>query len=469
MHHPTAAAEFVADQERAHWHDRALWFIRTKRDKVAHALPEWELLREQASQIKLHTMSHLADLLDQFETEATRRGAVVHWASDADEHNRIVHGLLQAHGVSHVVKSKSMLTEECGLNGYLERHGIEVTDTDLGEWIVQLRREHPSHIVLPAIHIRKEEVGQLFHERLGTERGATDPQYLTEAARNHLRQKFLEADAGITGVNFAIAETGGIVVCTNEGNADMGTSLPKLHIACLGIEKLVPRAADLGVFLRLLARSATGQPITTYSSHFHGPRPGGELHIVLVDNGRSELLASGDFRRSLNCIRCGACMNTCPVYRRSGGHSYGVTVAGPIGSIINPARDPAQHSTLPHACSLCGSCTDVCPVKIDLHHQLYVWRRRLAERGLLPWSKRISMKGVAAVLRRPALYRLAGKVARTTLRWAPRWLLYNPLNVWGRQRELPPPAPRSFGELYQIQLLENATERTANRENSDGN
>ena len=233
-------------------------------------------------------MSRLDEYLEQFEANATRLGAQVHWARDAAEHNEIVAGILQRHGVTRVVKSKSMLTEECGLNPHLEARGIEVTDTDLGEWIVQLRHEHPSHIVTPAIHIRKEEVGQLFHEQLGTAAGATDPPYLAEAARNELRKSFLEAEAGITGVNFAIAETGGFVVCTNEGNADLGVSLPKVHIACMGIEKLIPRAADLGVFLRLLARSATGQPITTYSSHFHGPMPGGELHIVLVDNGRTQ-------------------------------------------------------------------------------------------------------------------------------------------------------------------------------------
>ncbi len=449
--HPTAAAKFVADHDRAHWHDQALWFVRSNRDRAANSVPEWEELREQASQIKLHTMSRLADYLEEFERQATQLGAVVHWAADAAEYNRIVHQLLTQRGVKHVAKSKSMLTEECGLNHYLEHHGIAVVDTDLGEWIVQLRREHPSHIVLPAIHIKKEEIGQLFHERLGTTAGATDPHYLAEAARQPLRQEFLRAGAGITGVNFAIAETGGIVVCTNEGNADLGVSLPKLHIACLGIEKLIPRAADLGVFLRLLARSATGQPITTYSSHFHGPRAGGELHIVLVDNGRSELLASEDFRRSLNCIRCGACLNTCPVYRRSGGHSYGVTVPGPIGSIINPFADPAAHSSLPGACSLCGSCTDVCPVKIDLHHQLYVWRRRLGEKGLLPWPKRVSMKLVGMVLRNPKLYRVVGWFARNALRFLPRWLVYNPLNTWGRQRELPVPPAQTFRELYQIQ------------------
>jgi L-lactate dehydrogenase complex protein LldF len=373
---------------------------------------------------------------------------VVHWAKDAAEHNQIVLGLLQKNGVKKLVKSKSMLTEECHLNPFLERHGIEVTDTDLGERIVQLAGETPSHIVLPAIHKKKEDVGAIFHRHLHTEAGASDPKYLTEAARQHLREKFMQADAGLTGVNFAIAETGGFVVCTNEGNADLGVSLPKLHIACMGIEKLIPRAADLGVFLRLLGRSATGQPITTYSSHFHGPRPGGELHVVLVDNGRSGILGSEEFRRSLSCIRCGACMNTCPVYRRSGGHSYESTVPGPIGSILAPTADAAKYQSLPHACSLCGSCTDVCPVKIDIHHQLLTWRRELAHRGLLPWSKRLAMRFASAVLRDPWLYQFLGRTARWVVPKLPRFVVYNRFNPWGKQRELPEMPPKSFRELY---------------------
>ncbi|MGE3315644.1 MAG: lactate utilization protein B [Planctomycetaceae bacterium] len=448
MDHAVLAADFVANDERAHWHDQALWFVRAKRDRSAQALPEWELIREKAAAVKRHTISRLADYLEEFERNATKLGAKVHWARDAKEHNEIVLSLLRANRVTRVVKSKSMLTEECHMNPYLERHGIEVVDTDLGEWIVQLRNEPPSHIVLPAIHIRKEEVGELFHEKLGTEKGASDANYLTEAARQELRERFLRAEAGITGVNFAIAETGGFVVCTNEGNADLGTSLPPLHIACMGIEKLIPRAADLSLFLRLLARSATGQPITTYSSHFHGPRPGCELHIVLVDNGRSNLLASEDFRRSLHCIRCGACMNTCPVYRRSGGHSYQTTVPGPIGSILAPARDAAQFNTLPYACSLCGSCTDVCPVKIDLHLQLLSWRREIAQRKLLPWSKRFAMRAARVLFTKPWLYALAGKLLRSSLRIFPRWLVYNRLNPWGRQRELPEVPKESFRDMY---------------------
>jgi L-lactate dehydrogenase complex protein LldF len=448
MNHATLAAEFIADEPRAHWHDQTLWFARAKRDKAAHGVPEWEQLREAASQIKANTMANLADYLEEFEANAIRLGAQVHWAANAAEHNQIVLGILERHGVRRLVKSKSMLTEECHLNPFLERNGIEVVDSDLGERIVQLSGEPPSHIVMPAIHFKKEDIGDLFHEHLGTDAGASDPNYLAEAARQHLRNKFLQADAGLTGVNFAIAETGGFVVCTNEGNADLGVSLPKLHIASMGIEKLIPRAKDLGVFLRLLARSATGQPITAYSSHFHGPMPGGELHIVLVDNGRSRILGSSEFRRSLNCIRCGACMNTCPVYRRSGGHSYESTVPGPIGSILAPASDAKKYASLPHACSLCGSCTDVCPVKIDIHHQLLTWRRELNHRGQLPLRKRLSMKAASFVFRHRWLYQLVGKAARTIVPWLPRFLVYNRLNVWGKQRELPPMPRRSFRELY---------------------
>lgn len=447
--HPKNAAAFIADKEKAKWHDGALWFVRAKRDRMANSLPEWETLREKASAIKQHTVARLPDYLEQFAAAAEQRGIRVHFANDAAEHNAIVLGILQSRGVKRVVKSKSMLTEECHLNPYLERHGMEVVDTDLGEWIVQLRHEPPSHIVLPAIHIRKEEVGELFHEKIGTKKGASDPPYLAEAARKRLRDEFLGADAGITGVNFAIAETGGIVVCTNEGNADLGTALPPLHIACMGIEKLIPRASDLSVFIRLLGRSATGQPITTYTSHFHGPRQaGGEMHIVVVDNGRSKILASDDFRRSLNCIRCGACMNTCPVYRRSGGHSYATTVPGPIGSILNPAQDAKTHATLPFACSLCGSCTDVCPVKIDLHHQLLTWRREIRVQGHLSWKKRLPMAVAAWLFAKPARFSLIGRIGKFFLRNLPRPMLYHSLNDWGKQRELPPAPKESFRELY---------------------
>jgi len=438
----------VANDARLHWHDQAIWFLRGKRDRVSSAVPDWEQLRSAGEQIKAHTLSRLAEYLEQFERNAIQLGALVHWAKDAEEHNRIVHGLLAERGVQRVVKSKSMLTEECHLNPYLQERGIEVVDTDLGERIVQLRREPPSHIVMPAVHLKKEEIGELFHQQLGSEEGLSDPKVLTEIARQHLRQKFLAAQATISGVNFAIAETGGFVVCTNEGNADLGTSLPPLHIACMGVEKVVPRLKDLAVFLRLLARSATGQPITSYTSHFLGPRRGAELHLVIVDHGRSGILRREEYRRSLHCIRCGACMNTCPVYRRSGGHSYGVTVPGPIGSVLAPHINPAAHSSLPFASTLCGSCSDVCPVKVDLHHQLLVWRGELGRAGLLPLSKRVASKVGGWILARTWAYRFFGRLGRWLLARVPRAVIYNRWNAWGRQRELPAPPRESFREIY---------------------
>jgi L-lactate dehydrogenase complex protein LldF len=438
--HARRAAEFVEDDQRMHWHDQAVWFVRQKRDVARSFVPEWEELRGLGSQIKAHVLSRLADYLEEFERNALAAGARVHWARDADEHNRIVHGLLAERGVTRLVKSKSMLTEECHLNPYLESRGIEVVDTDLGERIVQLRREPPSHIVMPAIHLRKEEIGELFHAQMGTPAGLSDPKALTEAARQNLRAKFLGAQAGLTGVNFAIASTGGVVVCTNEGNADLGTSLPPLHLACMGVEKIVPGPHELAVFLRMLARSATGQPITAYTSHFHGPRPGGELHIVIVDHGRSRILGRAEFRNSLKCIRCGACINTCPVYRRSGGHSYGVTVGGPIGSVLAPHVDAEKHASLPFASTLCGSCTDVCPVRIDLHHQLLAWRGELGARGLVPLGKRVASRVGGWVLARTWAFRLAGAIARRLAPLLPRFLL----GPWARQRELPRMPRESF-------------------------
>ncbi|MEN7549259.1 LutB/LldF family L-lactate oxidation iron-sulfur protein [Rapidithrix thailandica] len=448
MNHPEAAKKFVKDEQRTTWHDQSLWFVRTKRDKSSKSLPEWEELRNMASAIKANVLSHLDEYLEEFERNAQANGVTVHWAKDAEEHNRIVHSILAKHRVKRLVKSKSMLTEECHLNPHLEQQGIEVIDTDLGERIVQLANEPPSHIVMPAIHKKKEEIGELFAKTIGTEPGAKDPQYLTEAARQHLREKFLAADAAITGVNFAIAETGGVVVCTNEGNADMGVHLAPVHIACMGMEKIIPKAEHLGVFLRLLARSATGQPITTYSSHFHKPRAGTEMHIVIVDNGRSEHLGQEDFRRALHCIRCGACMNTCPIYRRSGGHSYGYTVPGPIGSIIAPARNLKANHTLPFASTLCGSCSNVCPVKIDIHDQLYKWRQVIAKKKEVPLSKQLAMKVAGRVFANPGLYRMLGKVGRKVLRLPLKPLIYNPLNTWGKARDLPEAPKQSFREWY---------------------
>ncbi|WP_420147115.1 lactate utilization protein B [Spirosoma sp.] len=449
MTHAQAADRFTADFERTTWHDQALWFVRQKRDRMAYSLPEWEQLRELASQIKNHALSNLDTYLEEFERNAQANGVQVHWAANAQEHNEIVLKILRKHGSSRLVKSKSMLTEECHLNPYLIRNGVEVVDTDLGERIIQLIDEPPSHIVMPAIHLKKEDVGDIFHKHLDTPAGASDPQFLAETARQHLRKHFVAADAALSGVNFAIAETGGFVVCTNEGNADLGVTLAPVHIASMGIEKIIPKLEHLGVFTRLLTRSATGQLMTAYTSHFHKPRPGQELHIVIVDNGRIEQLGRPDFRASLKCIRCGACMNTCPVYRRSGGHSYDYTVPGPIGSILSPNVDLKKHSTLPFASTLCGSCSDVCPVKIDIHVQLYKWRQIINEQKATPVGKRIGMKGLAKVLSRPKLYARLGKAARRVLASTPYSLSHNgTINPWAIARELPDPPKQSFREWY---------------------
>ena len=445
--HAELAEKFIADEPRTDWHDDTLWFVREKRDKAAHGLPEWEDLREWASKIKDHTLSNLSNYLSEFEENAKANGIIVHWAADALEHNKIIHSIIQKHNIKKIVKSKSMLTEECHLNEYLQEHGVEVVDTDLGERIVQFRKEPPSHIVLPAIHLKREDVSETFHEHLQTEKGNNDPQYLTEAARLHLRDNFVQSELAITGVNFALAETGGFVVCTNEGNADMGAHTADVHIACMGFEKIIPKAEHLAIFLRLLARSATGQPVTTYSSHFHKPRPGKEMHIVIVDNERSTQLGREDFRNSLKCIRCAACFNTCPVYRRSGGHSYHTAVAGPIGSILSPNLDMKANADLPFASTLCGSCTNVCPVKINIHEQLWKWRQVIVAEGYADSTKTIGMKTMAYLFSKPSVYRFAGKMGRKLMKIVPA-LTNNKLNPWYKQREMPEPPKESFRDWY---------------------
>lgn len=447
MNHPQEAAAFIRDAEKTQWHDETLWAIRKKRDQVSKTIPEWESLRETASQIKDHVLDHLGDYLEEFEQKASENGIQIHWAKDAEEHNQLVLQIIQKTNSSYIVKSKSILTEECHLNPYLEKNGIEVVDTDLGERIVQFLHQPPSHIVLPAIHLRKREISELFHDKLLTEKGNEDPHYLTQAARIHLREKFLQAKVAITGVNFAVAETGEFVVCTNEGNADMGVHLADTHIACMGIEKIIPRRKDLGVFLRLLARSATGQPITNYNSHFRSPSQGKEIHLILLDNGRTAQLKREKFRNSLKCIRCGACMNTCPIYRRSGGYSYGSTVPGPIGSILSPGKDLKKHSTLPFASTLCGSCTDVCPVKINIHEQLYEWRQEITKANP-KWAKSLSMKLASGIFKSPLAYRFSGSIMRKAIQTLPNSLIYHPLNTWGKQRDLPKVPAESFRDWY---------------------
>ncbi|WP_304237810.1 lactate utilization protein B [Jiulongibacter sediminis] len=445
--HAQLAEKLVKDPSRNDWHNNSIWWVRKNRDKAVFGIPDWEKLRDTVSEIKDYVLANLHDLLIEFEKNALANGIQVHWAADAKEHNEIVHGILARHSVKKMVKSKSMLTEECGMNHYLEDRGIEVIDTDLGERIIQLRHEPPSHIVAPAIHLKREDISETFHEKLGTEKGNIDPQYLTEAARQSLRKDFLTADAALTGVNFAIAETGEFVVCTNEGNADMGAHLAPVHIASMGLEKIIPKREHLGVFLRVLARSSTGQAITSFSSHFRKPRKGQEMHIILVDNGRSRHIGLDEFRSGLKCIRCGACMNTCPVYRRSGGHSYHTTVPGPIGSILAPNKDLEEYSDLPFASTLCGACSNVCPVKINIHDQLYAWRQIIGKAGHVEGGKKMGMKAMNFVLSKPGVFNVGGKIGRSVMRTLP-FVVNNNFNPWFKSREMPAPPKESFSEWY---------------------
>jgi L-lactate dehydrogenase complex protein LldF len=446
--HAEASSKFIEAKDHADFHDMRLWDLRKKRDAEATDIPEWEELRTLASAIKEHTLTHLADYLEQFERNATANGMVVHWARDAAEHNQIVFDILESHGATTLVKSKSMLTDECEMRPFLANRDIEVVETDLGERIQQLDDEPPSHIVVPAVHKLRADVAEVFADHIGTDRKNHDVPYLAESQRQHTRPYYLSAVAGMTGANFAVAETGSFVVCTNEGNADLSTNLPRLHIASIGIEKLIPKIEHLGVFVRMLSRSALGSPITQITSHFRAPRPGTEMHVVLVDNGRSERLGMDDFWYSLKCIRCGACMNTCPVYRRSGGLSYGATYSGPIGVIIDPSFNLRKYSALPFASTLNGSCTSVCPVKINIHEQIYKWRQIIAERHQLPMVKKEAMRAAGKVLASPTLYRVAVEAAAAGIDKLPRFLVYNPFNAWGLQREVPSAPAMTFRQWY---------------------
>jgi L-lactate dehydrogenase complex protein LldF len=440
--HAEAAERFIKATEHEKAHDERLWDMRHRRDAAAHALPEWEEMRSLASRIKEHTLSHLDQYLEQFEAAARANGVTVHWAENAAEHNRIVHSILDSHGARTLIKSKSMLTDECGFRAYMKGVGIEVTETDLGERIQQLDGEEPSHVIGPAIHKTRADVAAVFARTLGSDPNDDDIHHLAHVQREATRPLILKADAGMTGCNFAIAETGSVVVCTNEGNADLSANTPPLHIASIGIEKLIPRLTDLGVFLRLLSRNALGTPMTQYTSHFRGPRRGSEMHFVLVDNGRTQRLGLEEFWTSLKCIRCGACMNTCPVYRRSGGLSYGATYSGPIGIILDPTMNRRKYSALPFASTLNGSCTNVCPVKINIHEQIFAWRKVMAEEHRLPWAKSEMMKALGQVLAHPKLYRAAVNTADEMLRVLPHFVLDNPLNTWTNKGRAMPAVPR---------------------------
>jgi L-lactate dehydrogenase complex protein LldF len=455
-----AAERFIAATEHEKAHDERLWDMRLRRDAAAHALPEWEEMRALASSIKEHALSHLDEYLGQFEAAARRNGVQVHWAADAAAHNQTVHSILTQHGVRTLIKSKSMLTDECGFRAYMKGAGIEVIETDLGERIQQLDHEEPSHVIGPAIHKTRADVAEVFARTLGSDPSDDDIPHLAKVMRDATRPLILAATAGMTGCNFAVAETGTVVVCTNEGNADLSANTPPLHIVSIGIEKILPRLADLGVFLRLLARNAIGTPMTQYTSHFRTARPGAEMHFVMVDNGRSERLGLKAFWTSLKCIRCGACMNTCPVYRRSGGLSYGATYSGPIGIILDPTSNRRKYSSLPFSSTLNGSCTNVCPVKINIHEQIFAWRKVMAEEHRLPLIKADLMKALGAILASPKLYRAAVSAADTALHVLPHFVVHNRLNPWtSKGRDMPPAPPQTFHSWWHKNRMNSGAER----------
>jgi L-lactate dehydrogenase complex protein LldF len=383
-----------------------------------------------------------------FESRAKANGVTVHWAQDAHEHNQIVYQLLSDRKVDELIKSKSMLTEECDTRRFLEERGIRVSETDLGERIQQLDDQPPSHIVGPAWHKTTQDIANVFAKAYGSDKEKADPVYLAHVMRQNTRPLIERARAGMTGANFAVAETGAIVTVTNEGNADLSGNVPELRICSVGLEKIIPRNEDLAVFIRLLTRSATGNTITQYTSHFRAPRQNGEMHIILVDNGRSSRLGMEKFWPSLKCIRCAACMNTCPVYRRSGGLSYGSTYMGPIGIIMMPTFDIRRYSELPFSSTLNGSCTNVCPVKINIHEQIYAWREVMEEKHQINLVKKSAMIVAGKVLSNPTLYRMAGDTMEASLKVLPRFAIYNQLNAWGQHRDIPPPAKETFHDWY---------------------
>jgi len=429
-----------------------------KRNIVLESLPDPDATRDLARQIRAHTIAHLDRYLAEFEANLTANGGQVHWARDADEARQIVLDIATRVGAKRVAKSKSMVTEEIRLNAALEAQGIEVWETDLGEFIAQQAGDHPSHIIVPVMHLTRQEIGRVFHEKLGAPYTDEIPE-LNSIARQTLREVYLSADMSITGCNFAVAETGSICLVTNEGNGRMVTALPRVHVAVMGMERIVPTLDDLSVMLQLLARSATGQKLTVYTSLVNGPRRPDEehgpeeMHVVIVDNGRSRALAS-DLAEILYCIRCGACLNVCPVYRAIGGHAYGSVYPGPVGSVVSPILGgvPA-FADLPHASSLCGACKDACPVRIDLPTLLLRLRRETVEQGQQPGWLSAGMKGYRAVATSPGRFRLAARLGALFSRLTGgRWFkgsLPGPLAAWTRYREFPPFARKTFQQRWQ--------------------
>ncbi len=432
-----------------------------RRAAAAAKLPEFDALRDRARDIKNHTLAHLDLYLEAYEKRVIEAGGHVHWAADAGQARDIVLDICRRVGAKRVTKGKSMISEEIALNPFLEERGMEVVETDLGEYIIQLRGEHPSHIIAPAVHVNKDEVEADFrrvHTHLEPGRDLTEPETLLAEARGVLRERFLTADVGITGANFLVAETGTSIIVTNEGNGDLTQTLPRVHIVLASLEKVTPTMEDVSQILRVLARSATGQDFSVYTTWSTGPRraedPDGpeEYHVVLLDNGRSSMLGT-EFQDMLRCIRCGACMNHCPVYHAVGGHAYGWVYPGPMGAVLTPSLigvDKAGH--LPNASTFCGRCESVCPMRIPLPRMMRNWREREFERHLSPATQRWGLGVWAFFARRPALYRpLTAMAMRVLGAFGKRDGRFRSLPLaggWTLKRDFPAPSGRTFQSMW---------------------
>jgi len=425
------------------------------RDKRKAAFQSWESARQAAAETKWEAVNHLDQHLESFVAKIEARGTKVHWASTGAQAREIILKIIREKNAQVIIKSKAMTSEEIHLNDALNNAGLEVVESDLGEFIVQLRHETPYHIVFPSMHLTRGEIKELFQRELG-DAPSDDPEELTMVARRALRTKYLTADIGFTGANFAIAETGMISITENEGNARLTAALPKTMVSLLGIEKILPRLEDLALFLPMLATAGTGQQLTGYNTMYGGPRQPGEhdgpeeFHVILLDNHRTELLADAEQRDALHCIRCGACLNACPIFRNVGGHTYGTTYSGPIGSVITPhLRGLQDWKHLSGASSLCGGCTEACPVKIDLHHHL-LHNRRNAAKEKPEFFEQAAYKMFGYLANRPALWAVAKKLGRfgQPVQNLVKGTVFDPARAWTRTRDLPPLAKESFKDWW---------------------
>ncbi len=464
---PKAAHTLLGDTQLRKNVRHATDIIQTKRGRVVAEMPDWQGLREAGRALREHTMAHLDFYLEQFERNCTAAGGVVHWARDAAEARQIIVGLVKATGTSEVIKIKSMTTEEIQLNPALEAAGVHAYETDLAELIIQLGQDQPSHIVVPALHKNRQQIREIFRREMNLPQLGETPQDLADAARRFLREKFLRVRTGVSGANFLIAETGGVVVVESEGNGRMCLTLPETLITVAGIDKVVPRYQDLEVLLQLLPRSATGERMNPYNSIWTGARPGDgpqSFHVVLLDNARTEVLADQEARQTLNCIRCGACQNACPVYRQTGGHAYGSVYAGPIGAILTPQLQSMEHAqSLPYASSLCGACYEVCPVKINIpevlvHLRNKVVKKQTAGLGVLAHPEAWAMHAAGAIFRSERRFRAAQRLGRMAERPlestdgnGERWVGWLPgmLGGWTSVRDLKAMPAESFREWFE--------------------